>query len=343
MQFKITKPSRLLDKKGELIQKGYALSPILKYCKADVARKLRLKEWDYYLIYNTDYATALTVGKSVNLILISATFVDFNQGYEKTKSVVRIISKKKFDMPTSSTIGDIAYHDKLASVSFKHVNEGRLIEIKLKNLGESTNFEASFMLTNEPKDSMVIATPFDEDKKAFYYNRKIIGMRASGTVRFKENVYSFSDTNTYGLLDWGRGVWPYKTTWYWGAAQGTISGNLFGFNLGYGFGNTSAATENMLFFNGKASKLCDVNFHIPKNEKKQYEYMKPWKITSSNHRLNLTFHPILDRNVHLSAIILSTNQHQVFGTFTGTAILDDGTIIYLQDFLGFAERVENRW
>lgn len=343
MQYKIKKPSKLLNKKGELIQKGYALYPILKYCKTDVARKLRLKEWDYYLMYNNDYATAITVGKSVNLVLISATFIDFNQGYEKSKGVVRIVSKKKFDMPSSSTVGDIVYQDKSASVSFKHVNEGRLIEIKLKSLGGVTNFEAAFMLTNEPKDSMVIATPFDEDKKAFYYNRKIIGMRASGTVRYKENVYAFSDTNTFGLLDWGRGVWPYKTTWYWGASQGLISGNVFGFNLGYGFGNTSAATENMLFFNGAASKLCDVKFHIPKNKLNQYDYMKPWKITSSDHRLNLTFHPIFDRNAHLSVLVLSTDQHQVFGTFTGTAILDNGTIIYLRDFMGFAERVENRW
>ena len=343
MQHKIIKPSRLLDKKGELIQKGYALFPILKYNRADVARKLRLKEWDYYLIYNDNYATALTVGETINFVLISATFIDFSEVSEKTKYIIRTISKKKFRMPKSSTVGDIVYHDKVISVSFRHIDDTRHINLKIKNFDEGRDFDAFFVLTNEPEDSMVIATPFDEDKKAFYYNRKIIGMRASGIVKYKDNIYSFSPINSFGILDWGRGVWPYKTIWYWGAAQGTVWGNVFAFNIGYGFGNTSAATENMLFLNGKASKLHDVKFHIPKNENNNYDYMKPWKFTSSDGRLDLTFTPLLDRNACLSVLILSTNQHQVFGKYSGSAILDDGTIIYFNDLLGFAERVENRW
>jgi hypothetical protein len=57
----------------------------------------------------------------------------------------------------------------------------------------------------------------------------------------------------------------------------------------------------------------------------------------------MDFFPIIDRSVNLSIAILSTNQHQVFGKFTGSAVLEDGTIIYVKDFMGFAERVENRW
>ena len=41
--------------------------------------------------------------------------------------------------------------------------------------------------------------------------------------------------------------------------------------------------------------------------------------------------------------ILKSDQHQVFGTFTGTAILDDGTEIHVKDLPGFAEKVENKW
>jgi hypothetical protein len=52
---------------------------------------------------------------------------------------------------------------------------------------------------------MVITTPFKEDKKAFFYNQKIIGMNASGTVNYKNQTNSFSPDNFLGLLDWGRG------------------------------------------------------------------------------------------------------------------------------------------
>lgn len=57
----------------------------------------------------------------------------------------------------------------------------------------------------------------------------------------------------------------------------------------------------------------------------------------------MVFHPIFDRNVNLSALILSTEQHQVFGKFTGKAVLDGGEVIEVKDFMGFAERVSNKW
>lgn len=343
MQHRIIKPSRLLDRNGELIQKGYALSPLLTYCRKDVARKLHLKEWDYYLIYNQYYAVALTVGQSVNFVLFSASFIDFSKTTERTKSLLRIVSRKKLRMPESSVEGDIVYQSSDVHVSFKLEAMSRQINFTINDFANGTEFEASFELRMEPKDSMVIATPFNENRKAFYYNRKIIGMKAYGIVRYNGNDYTFLPTDTFAILDWGRGVWPYRTTWFWGAGQGMVWGNSFGFNLGYGFGNTSAASENMLFFNGRANKINNVTFHIPTDENNQYDYMKPWIISSSDYRLNMKFVPILDREAHLSALFLSTHQHQVFGRYSGTAILDDDTAIYFNNFMGFAERVVNRW
>ena len=28
--------------------------------------------------------------------------------------------------------------------------------------------------------------------------------------------------NDLGVMDWGRGIWPYKTYWIWGSADGRI-------------------------------------------------------------------------------------------------------------------------
>lgn len=342
MQRKITRPSKLLNKQGELVQKGYATYPILDYNRREAAKKHRLKEWDYYLIYNREYAVGLTVGKSLNLLLISVSMMDLVNKKEITKTTLKTVPGS-FHMPRTSVKGDILYQDRHLQVSFRIENNIRLLLLKNSKNANSSDLDLSLVLYNEPKDSMVIATPFKDNDKAFYYNRKIIGMRASGYVRYKDQTYMFSPVSSFGLLDWGRGIWPYKTTWYWSAAQGILHGRVFGFNLGHGFGDTSAATENMLFFNGKASKLRQVTFHIPRNDKNEYDYTKPWTITSSDQRIELVFVPILDRNVKLSILVLSTNQHQVFGKFSGRAILDDGSVIYLKDFLGFAERVQNRW
>ena len=343
MQHRITKPSKLLNKQGELIQKGYATAPILRYRRRDVKKNLRLKEWDYYLIYNDDYGVAITVGKSMFAGIISATIIDLKNKKEKTKTAIVFFKISELNMPESSKRGDIIYHSKQVDLSFRQVEGTRKLNMKIKSCVNGADFVAAIILSEEPKDSMVIATPFAEDNKAFYYNQKIIGMRASGGVAIGDKIYDFSPDTSFGLLDWGRGVWPYNTTWYWSAAQGIVNDKIFGFNLGYGFGDTTAATENMIFYDGKANKIKEVYFMIPKYKLGEPDYMKPWIITSSDHRIEMDFIPIFDRSLNLSLLVISTNQHQVFGKFTGTAVLDDNTIIYVKDFMGFAERVENKW
>ena len=57
----------------------------------------------------------------------------------------------------------------------------------------------------------------------------------------------------------------------------------------------------------------------------------------------MRFDPILDRSACANFGFLKSNQHQIFGKFTGLAVLDDGTEVFVKDFLGFAEEVENKW
>jgi hypothetical protein len=59
--------------------------------------------------------------------------------------------------------------------------------------------------------------------------------------------------------------------------------------------------------------------------------------------VNLVFEPILDRCSDINAGVIRSDQHQVFGKFSGRCILNDGTVIRVKDVTGFAERVKNRW
>ena len=177
---------------------------------------------------------------------------------------------------------------------------------------------------------------------AFYYNQRINCLPAIGQVEFDGKTYVFDKENSFGVLDWGRGVWTYDNVWYWGRASGLVDGVPFGFNIGYGFGATSAASENMLFYDGKAHKLSQVTFNIPMKDGKE-DYMSPWTFTSDDGRFEMDFVPIIDRAACTDVKLICSDQHQVFGRFTGKAVLDDGKEIYIKDFLGFAEKVHNKW
>lgn len=135
-------------------------------------------------------------------------------------------------------------------------------------------------LTDAPRDSMVIVTPFAKDEKAFYYNQKINCLRAEGRALFAGREYLFSPATSFAVLDWGRGVWTYENTWYWGSASGIAQGRRVGFNVGYGFGDTSAASENMVFVDGVAHKLSQVTFNIPMKNG-QEDYLSPGRLPAT--------------------------------------------------------------
>ena len=162
-----------------------------------------------------------------------------------------------------------------------------MIQGTFRDFHEGKKLEVDIQLEEPDMDTMVIATPFDR-KHAFYYNQKINCMRASGTITYGEETFTLHPDTDFGTLDWGRGVWTYDNTWYWGSGNGYAEGCVFGFNIGHGFGNTKAATENVIFCNGKAHKLDDVEIRIPGDvslyDMKSPKYMEPWEIHESGGR-----------------------------------------------------------
>ena len=58
----VTKSQLLLDEHGELREPGWSRSLVQQYRRSDIkAPKFRIKEWDYYLVVNKDFAAAFTI------------------------------------------------------------------------------------------------------------------------------------------------------------------------------------------------------------------------------------------------------------------------------------------
>ena len=343
MQNKISKTGDLLNENGHLIECGYATKLIKTYDRNKIkAKKSRIKEWDYYLIYNDKYAVAMTIDDNSYMGLDSFSLIDFTAPHETTKSFMKFMTNGKKNFPATSKAGDISVKEKKYSISFLNNGKKRVLSAYIQNFRDGKDLTCEFTLTKEPKDSMVIITPFAEKKDHFYYNQKIVGFVACGFVQIGDEKIDF-DNSTRAILDWGRGVWTYKNTWVWGAGAGVVDGHEVGFNIGYGFGDTSNASENMVFYDGKAHKLEDVTFNIPKTKNGKDDFMSDWTFTSSDKRFEMKFKPVINRHSNANVIVISSNQNQVFGKFSGKIVLDDGTIIKLKNFMGFAEKVINKW
>ncbi len=343
MHHRIEKPGPLLDASGRLAEPGYATSLLLDYRRDAVrAHPLRIKEWDYYLVLCDEHALALTIADNAYMGLNSVSLLDFTRPWQQTVSKMTVLPRGKVGLPSTSKTGNAAVSGKGYSLSFAHEKGARVLRLRMENFLPGKTIEGEIRLTEEPGDSIVIATPFADAPKAFYYNQKINCLRAEGEVRLDGRVYRFAPDSAFGTLDWGRGVWTYNNTWYWGSCSAMVDGSPFGFNFGYGFGDTSAASENMLFWQGRAHKLSQVRFDIPQAGGRD-DFMRPWAVTSDDGRVALDFVPIIDRAAKTSVGVISSDQHQVFGRFTGHVMLDGGQTLRLENLMGFAEKVANKW
>lgn len=344
IQHKVTKRQKLLNDNGNIAEPGYALNQVWHYSRDDIkASSFRIKEWDYYYIGTDDYGLCLTISDCGFVGTVSASLLDFKAKTQINKTALKLFPMGSMRLPNTPDIGDIYGKAGLADFAFE--NDGKekhLTGVFNKFYGNLDPLVFDITLYDIPKDHMVIATPFNKNKH-FYYNQKTNTLKAKGYFTIKGEEYSFDQNKGLATLDWGRGVWTYNNTWYWSSLNGYLDdGTLFGWNLGYGFGDTSKASENMIFINGIAHKLDEVTFNIPSKDGKD-DFISPWTFASNNGTFNATFEPIIDRYDPLDLKFLVMIPHQVFGRFTGEVQLEDGKVIKFNNLLGFAEKVHNKW
>ncbi|WP_244594403.1 DUF2804 domain-containing protein [Leptospira ryugenii] len=336
----------LLQSDGTLNQDGWARSPLWIYNRSQIAAgKWRIKEWDYYSVLSSDqkFGITITLADLGYVGLAAICFLDFDKRDFIQEETMTILPMGSTGFSLNSYEGNLNFEDSKIKLSMQVNGKERKLRFSapmMKHFSGETGLHGEIILNESigPHESMNIATSWKENRKAFYYNTKINCLSAKGAFAFGNKTYTFHPETDFGGLDWGRGVWTYKNRWYWSSASGLLEGKRFGFNLGYGFSDRSKVSENVLFYEGKVHKLDEITFHM-----NTQNYYAPWKFTSNDQRLKLDFTPIVDRNSKLDLFLIKSIQHQVFGKFTGTVVLDNGKSLQLNQFLGFAEDVLNWW
>ncbi len=335
MQNRITEAQDLLNDNGEINDEGYATELLWRYDRSKIkASWWRIKEWDYYYVLNDDYGITFTIADLGYIGFVAIAFLDFRNKTVDQFDHMSILPRGKMNLPPSSGSGSIEIKNKKFEISFDKVDNTREIKVDWSEVG----LKAELKLLDANDESMVIATSWEKNRKKFYYNQKINCMPSDGYVIFEAKRYEFSRESSFAGLDWGRGNWTYRNRWYWGSASGMYKDKKLGWNIGYGFTDRSPASENMIFYDGKAHKIEDVFFEFNKDN-----YTDQWKFVSSDGRFEMEFEPVVDRASKTNLLLLKSEQHQVFGYYSGKLILDDGTEIVVDRFLGFAEDVLNWW
>lgn len=336
MNTEITTSTQLLDKRGNLLTAGYARHMNFVYDKkATKFPSLKLKEWDFYQVHFDDrYVLQLTVGHVSYAMQISAALIDLTTGQKREVNQM-MPCKRAFrnSMPTNPEVAHkLSYDSRNLHVLFEVTDKYRLLCMTATDFG-GVKAEITLMLTNvnKAKEKMVIATPFEKNRR-WYLNYKENCFVVNGHARIEDVAYDVK--NGFGLIDWGRGVWPYKHSWVWGNGGTMVDGKHFGFNIGWGFGNTEAATENMFFFDNKAYKLGEVR-EIVNGDNFCY--------VDDEGRFEFDVETLFDNHTKTKMLWVNNECHQRFGVWRGRVKLPDGKVIEVPPFTAFCEHADNKW
>jgi len=344
-QNELTTPGPLLKPDGRLAQVGWARRPLLD-CNLEAAtfyprllrplQRLRIKRWDYYALFTPQRffsATVADLGYAANVFVYT---LDFASGHLHEEG--QILPSSAVSLPRGSEIGETLYEGKSGRLCFRATGSARQIEVDWPGFDSGVGIRAELRLDCPPDhESMNIVIPIPPAR--FYYNTKINCMPAQGLLQYGELREEVLPHQSLASLDWGRGVWEYRSFWNWASASGFLpDGRRVGLNLGQGFGDLSAAGENALILEGRIHKLGPLRWDYTSGD-----YTKPWRFTDSDEQVNLTFTPIKERTARSNLLVIFSEVHQMFGRYSGCIRADDGEEILLDGLVGFAEEHHARW
>lgn len=350
MQNEITSPGTLLRPNGELAQIGWSRQPLLD-CNLEAAhfyalrflQRFRIKRWDYYAIFTPQRffsATIADLGYAGNVFVYT---LDFSSRALHEEGLV-IPLGRGITLPRNSTEGESRFENKNLRLVFRALPTERQVFVEWPGFDGGRGVRADLRLLCPPDhESMTIVIPIGgtvgKPARRFYYNRKINCLPVEGELTYGDIHETLTPSTTLGSLDWGRGVWEYRSFWNWASASAFLpDGRRIGLNLGQGFGDLSQATENAIILDGKIHKLETVHWNYSPQD-----YLQPWHFRDDQGRLEVTLQPFKDRTAITNLGVISSEVHQLFGRYYGRLVTDQGETIELPGIIGFAEEHRARW
>lgn len=297
----------------------------------------RRKRWDFWCVTGPGFVMNLTYANVDYLGLADVWFHDLTTGDEVAATAPVPLGRGMHLHPRAGE-GSVAYAGKRLRLAFMDDEAGTKLIVELAT--PRGPFGAEVLVARPPgHESLTVVIPWSE--RRFQCTTKDVSRPASGTITWGERRYELGpEGSSWGCLDFGRGKWPYRTTWNWGAAAGLMGGQRIGLQLGGKWTDGTGMTENALVVDGRLSKLSEELIW----EYDTSDWLRPWRIrTPRSDRLDVTFTPIHDKVSRLRAGVAESTVDQCFGTYAGTIVPDGGTPIEVADLFGWAEEATWRW
>ncbi len=331
----ITAPVLLCDKRGRLNPdaRGWSRMPLHR-CNLS-GRRLRKKKWNYWGLISPSFTFSITLADVDYFGLATAWLHDFETG-ERFDA----LSITPFGMGCSmpeEVERDIAFAGRKLAFSLLH-EAGRIkVVLRCPSMG-GREVRADFVI-HKPRghETLNVVVPWTQDR--FQFTSKQNTLPAEGSVTVGTKRYDMDPETCHAVLDYGRGIWPYRTAWNWGVVTGRQGNDRIGINMGGKWTDGTGANENGICLNGRLYKVMeDLVWEYDRTD-----WMKPWRAhTAHSNMVDVTLTPIVNHIDHINFGLISTRGNVSYGRWSGMLRIE-GRVVELDSLMGWAEEFTHRW
>ena len=293
----------------------------------------RTKRWEYWGIVTPAHVVGVTIS-SIDYAGVHGLYVlDRATGVETVRDAVVPLARG-VSLPERSGSGAAAARSSALTVRIDNLSDDGVAATRLRATARGVDLDLT-MRVPDGHESLGVVVPWSD--RLFQYTVKDLARPVSGELRLGDGadavVHAVDDSESFAVLDHGRGRWPYRMTWNWAAG----SGHGRGIQLGGTWTDGTGMTENALLLDGRIHKIGgDLRWEYDRGD-----WLTPWRI--SGQRVEATFHPFHERVARTELGVVGSETHQCFGEFSGRAQADDGAWVPLDGLVGWAEEARQRW
>lgn len=296
----------------------------------------RNKRWDYWAILAEDFVMSSVYADVDYIGLADVWWVDLATGESGGRGIVDPLARS-IELPDKPATAPLVLDKSKLELSIVDEADGstRISAAWREPEGQRGACEITVGMP-EGHESLNVVIPWSDTR--FQYTSKHQARPVHGWFKIGSDRRELD--GAWGVLDVGRGRWPYKTTWNWGGGAGhATDGTVIGIQVGAKWTEGTGYTENGVIIDGTLTKIgrelsWDYDWDDP---------MRPWTVVDPGGNLDLVLTPRYDKHTKVNGGVLSTETHQVFGTWSGTVTDDAGNTYTVEGISGFAEESRSRW
>lgn len=298
----------------------------------------RTKRWDYWAIQSDELVLSVTLADIDYIGLATVEWIVLGSHESGGRSVTAPLARR-IELPGTVCDGRLGYRDDDLQIDIAYHSETTTIRAKWTEQGLPGSVDVS--VANPAGDeSLNVVIPWSD--RRFQFTSKHQGRPATGRADLGGRSFEIGGESgdAWGILDIGRGRWPYRTQWNWGGGTGrSADARRVALQFGAKWTEGTGFTENGVFIDGRLHKI---------GEELDWQYvwddpMRPWRVRSNDGTLDVTLTPVHDRHARTNLGVVMNEVHQVFGRWSGTVPDGADSTLSIKDALGFAEESRARW